>query len=202
MPVLGSLAEVDAWAGAARNAGRTLPAILHVDTGMARLGLDARELAALQQDHARLAGIDLRYVMTHLVASEVADDRAERTPARALRRRLRAACRRRRAASPIPPAFSSATAGAPTSRGPGAALYGINPTPDRPNPMRLPVRLRARVLAVREVPPGESVGYNATWRAARPSRIATAAHRLCRWAAPQRCPAAAGRSLTAPRCRW
>src|SRR6185312_8211045 len=56
---------------------------------------------------------------------------------------------------------------------PGAALYGINPTPDRPNPMHLPVRLRARVLAVRDVPVGASVGYNATWRAARPSRIAT-----------------------------
>ena len=36
------------------------------------------------------------------------------------------------------------------------------------------MRLRARVLAVRDVPAGDSVGYNATWRAARPSRIATA----------------------------
>ena len=67
MPVLGSLAEIDAWAATARGAGRTLPAILHIDTGMSRLGLDPRELAVLQQDHARLAGIDLRYVMTHLV---------------------------------------------------------------------------------------------------------------------------------------
>ena len=41
--------------------------------------------------------------------------------------------------------------------------------------MRLPVRLRARVLAVREVKAGDSVGYNATWRAQRRSRIATAA---------------------------
>ena len=41
--------------------------------------------------------------------------------------------------------------------------------------MRQAVRLRARVLAVRDVPAGDSVGYNATWHAARPSRIATAA---------------------------
>ena len=41
--------------------------------------------------------------------------------------------------------------------------------------MQLPVRLRARVLAVRDVSAGDSVGYNATWRAARPSRVATAA---------------------------
>jgi len=58
---------------------------------------------------------------------------------------------------------------------PGAALYGINPTPDVPNPMRQVARLRARVLAVRDVPAGTGVGYNATWHAERPSRIATSA---------------------------
>ena len=41
--------------------------------------------------------------------------------------------------------------------------------------MRLPVRLRARVLVVRDVPEGTGVGYNATWHAPRPSRVATAA---------------------------
>jgi alanine racemase len=58
---------------------------------------------------------------------------------------------------------------------PGAALYGVNPTPGQPNPMRPVVRLSVRVLAVREIPSDTSVGYNATWTAVRPSRIATAA---------------------------
>jgi alanine racemase len=40
--------------------------------------------------------------------------------------------------------------------------------------MRDAVRLLIRVLAVRDIAAGESVGYNATWTAARPSRIATA----------------------------
>ena len=173
VPVLGSLAEIAAWTGAARTAGRTLPAILHVDTGMSRLGLDARELAVLQQDHARLAGIALCYVMTHLVSSEAAGDPQNDRQ----RERFAAAC----AGLPTAPRsfanssgiFLGAGWGSDLAR-PGAALYGINPTPDRPNPMHLPVRLRARVLAVRDVPAGDSVGYNATWRATRPSRIATA----------------------------
>ena len=173
VPVLGSLAEVDAWSAAARHVGRAVPAILHVDTGMARLGLDVRELAALQQDHARLAGIDLRYVMTHLVASEIPSDPLNERQ----RRRFAAACTRLPAA---PRSFANSSGiflgprwGSDLAR-PGAALYGINPTPDRPNPMRLPLRLRARVLAVREVRAGTGVGYNATWRAPRRSRIATA----------------------------
>ncbi len=172
-PVLGSLAEVDAWRAAAGRAERRLPAILHVDTGMSRLGLDPRELAVLQQDHDRLSGIDLRYVMTHLVSSEVPDDPLNRLQ----RARFAAACA---GLPPAPRSFANSSGiflgpdwGSDLAR-PGAALYGINPTPDRPNPMRLPVRLRTRVLAVRELQPGDSVGYNATWRTARPSRIATA----------------------------
>ena len=174
VPVLGSLAEVDAWTGASRNTACKLPAILHIDTGMSRLGLDSGELAELRQDHTRLAGIDLRYVMTHLVASEVAGDPLNRRQ----RDRFAVACA---GLPPAPRSFANSSGiflgagwGSDLAR-PGAALYGINPTPDAPNPMRLPVRLRARVLAVRDVPAGAGVGYNATWRASGPRRIATAA---------------------------
>jgi alanine racemase len=173
LPVLGSLEEIDTWAATARSMGRALPAILHIDTGMSRLGLDAAALAALQQDHARLAGIDLRYVMTHLVASETPADPLNQVQ----RMQFASAC----AGLPAVPRslanssgiFLGEAWGSALAR-PGAALYGINPTPGASNPMRLPVRLRARVLAVRDVPKGAGVGYNATWRAARPSRIATA----------------------------
>jgi alanine racemase len=56
---------------------------------------------------------------------------------------------------------------------PGAALYGVNPTPGRPNPMRNVVRLAAPILQIHDVQPGETVGYSGGWRAARHSRIAT-----------------------------
>jgi len=171
-PVLNNIAELEAWTAIARRRACRLPALLHIDTGMSRLGLDPREHAMLQADHARLAGIDLRYVMTHLVASEKPDDPLNRHQAE----RFAAAC------AGLPPAprsfanssgiFLGAAWGSDLAR-PGAALYGINPTPGRPNPMQPTVRLTARVLAVREINPGDGVGYNATWRAARPSRIAT-----------------------------
>jgi alanine racemase len=171
-PVLNSLAELDAWAALGRRRGRRLPALLHIDTGMARLGLDRRELAALQADPARLAGIDLRYLMTHLVAAEEPGATLNRAQAA----RFAAAC----AGLPAAPRslanssgiFLGAGWGSDLAR-PGAALYGINPTPAEPNPMRLPLRLTAPVLAVRALLPGETVGYNATWRAARACRIAT-----------------------------
>ena len=174
IPVLGSLAEIDAWSAQGRQTRRKLPAIIHIDTGMSRLGFDRRELGVLQQDPAWLAGIELRYVMTHLVSSEATNDPMNEHQWQ----RFDAAC----AALPAAPrSFANSSGiflgdrwGSDLAR-PGAALYGLNPTPDRPNPMHQPVRLRARVLSVREIEAGESVGYNATWSAPRPSRIATAA---------------------------
>ena len=169
-PVLGSLDEIDALAG---RSGRD--AILHVDTGMSRLGLDARELAVLARDQhpAGRHADPLCDVASGRVGS--AGRSAEPAAARALRARPGRCCRRRRAAWRTPPAFSSAPDFASDLARPGAALYGINPTPGQPNPMRACVRLSVRVLAVREIPAGATVGYNATWIAARPSRIATAA---------------------------
>lgn len=173
-PVLSDLGQVDRWAAAAGRAGRPLPALLHIDTGMNRLGLPAVEVAALADDPGRLAGIDLRYVMTHFVSSELPDDPLNAAQAR----RFAEACAR------LPPAprslansagiFLGATGASDLAR-PGAALYGINPTPGRQNPQRCVVSLDAPILQVREVAPGESVGYNATWRASRLSRIATVA---------------------------
>ncbi len=173
-PVLGSLAEIAAWGAQARREGRRLPAILHVDTGMSRLGLDAPGLAALREDPGRLEGIAVDYVMTHLVSSEVPGDPLNE----AQRARFAAAC------AGLPPARRSLANSSGIFLGPGwgsdlarpgAALYGINPTPGTANPMRPVVSLRVRVLSVRDIAPGTSVGYNATWTASRPSRIATAA---------------------------
>jgi alanine racemase len=172
-PVLGSLREIACWRQAARRSGQVLTALLHIDTGMSRLGLDAGECAALQKNPALLDGIALRYVMTHLACSEQPRDPKNE----AQRKAFADACAR------LPPAsrslanssgiFLGTRFGSDLARA-GAALYGVNPTPSLNNPMRPVVRLRARILHVRDLPAGATVGYNATWTAARPSHIATA----------------------------
>ncbi len=172
VPVLGSLAEITRWQHQARRAGDTLPAMLHVDTGMCRLGLDPAELDRLLAEPDRLDGIQLTMVMTHLVSAE--------TPAAPINAvqlaRFTAACAR------LPPTprsianssgmFLGADFDADLAR-PGAALYGINPQPGQPNPMRPVLRLAAPVLQLRMIAAGETVGYNGIWTARRPSRIAT-----------------------------
>ncbi|MBR0645584.1 alanine racemase [Plastoroseomonas hellenica] len=166
MPVLNTLGDV------ARHRGR--PAILHLDTGMARLGLDAREQARLAEDAELRNSLDLRFVMTHLAC---ADEPAH--PLNALQ-----AARFAEAAALFPgiPRSFANSSGSFLGQGfasdlarPGCALYGINPQPGGPNPMRPVMRLDVPVLQVREIGTGDTVGYGASWGAPRPSRIATVA---------------------------
>src|SRR5437660_9553563 len=58
---------------------------------------------------------------------------------------------------------------------PGAALYGINPTPEADNPMQPVVELKARIVHMRSIERGETVGYGATWTARRPTKLAIVA---------------------------
>ncbi len=174
VPVLTGLGDIGRWRETARRMGKKLPAILHADTGMSRLGMSPAELAALRADPALLEGIELVFVMSHLVSPEqpeAALNPVQLERFRAVRRQF-----------PGIPASLANSAGmflkpaylADLAR-PGAALYGLNPMPGRPNPMRPVVCLAARILSIREIAAGETVGYNATWRAARTSHIATVA---------------------------
>jgi alanine racemase len=58
---------------------------------------------------------------------------------------------------------------------PGIALYGVNPTPGRSNPMRPVIELQAHIVQVRSVPRGETIGYDAQWTAKRATRLAVVA---------------------------
>ncbi len=174
VPVLNDLGAIERWCAVARARGERLPAILQLDTGMNRLGLGYREIEHVAQDATPLEAIDLRFVMTHLVSAESADD-----PRNAEQVRLFHA--RRGLLPPIPTSIANSSgiflgslAASDLAR-PGAALYGLNPTPGRPNPMRPVVTVEARILQLRDIEAGETVGYNATWRAERASRIATVA---------------------------
>ena len=162
-PVLNSRDDIAAHSG---------PAILHVDSGMSRLGLSADELERLAEEPALLDGVELLYVMTHLAAAE--DPHHPLNLAQL--NRFNEAClrlpRARRSIANSSGIFLGPRFGSELAR-PGAALYGLNPTPGRPNPMEPVFTLSGQVLQLRDIPAGQTVGYGGTWLATRPSRIAT-----------------------------
>jgi alanine racemase len=169
-PVIGDLAELAEWDGFRRASGWSGSAALHVDTGMNRLGLPPAEAMALAQ-RVREPNHGINLIMSQLACAE--------TPQHPLNSRQIADFRE------IAFAFSGITASLANSSGiflgtnachdlvrPGAALYGVNPTPEAANPMAPVVDLKARVAQIRNVERGETVGYGATWTARRPTRLA------------------------------
>ena len=169
-PVLNHPGELQRLVEEARRRARPLPAALHVDSGMWRLGFREADLQGL--DAATLAALDLRLVMSHLACAE---DRAH-----PLNEEQRGRFEQRRASLPPAPASLANSSGIflgpafhyQLCRG-GVALYGVNPTPGRANPMAPVVTLQAPILQVYEVDAAGTVGYGATHPVGPGSRLAT-----------------------------
>ncbi len=174
IPVLNSLVDVDAWRVYCVASETPAPAALHIDTGMSRLGLDKDELAILSEHPDRLSGMGLKLIMSHLASAEEPDNptnKAQLTAFKAAVRQL-----------PDAPASLCNSSGVFLGTDyhfdmvrPGAALFGVNPTPAEANPMAQVVRLQGKILQVRSIDTPESVGYGSTHQAAGPTRIATIA---------------------------
>ena len=58
------------------NLSTVLPAAIHIDTGMSRLGLPAAELDTLSKSPELLRGIDIKLMMSHLISAEEASSPA------------------------------------------------------------------------------------------------------------------------------
>ena len=172
IPVLNSLEQIDRWAGAAKRRRLKLPATVHLDTGMNRTGLGADETAALINEPWRLDPLEVVHVMSHLAAADVADS------SRSAEQLRRFEAHRRH----LPMGSASLANSAGIFLGPdyhfdlarpGVALYGGNPCIGEDNPMCQVVSVTAPILQIRNVSPGDFVGYAATYEFDRPGRVAT-----------------------------
>ena len=169
-PVIGDLNELAEWDVFCRRSGWQGGAGIHIDTGMNRLGLTISEAQGIiPRINAGDHGITL--VMSHLACAELLNHPLNAKQLATFRE--------------IASLFSGVPASLANSSGvylgaqfqfdlvrPGAALYGINPTPEADNPMQGVVDLKARIVHIRSIDKGEAVGYGGTWTARRPTRLA------------------------------
>ncbi len=173
-PVLSTLQDVESWTKLCKMRGKSLAAGLHIDAGLNRLGLPARDARRLAADTTMRAAFELTLVMSHLACAD--------NPADPKNRDQLLAFETLSALYPGIPRSLAASDGLMLGKTfhfdlvrPGYALYGGQASATNPAPVSPAVTVLARILAVNDVAPGETVGYSATWRAKRPSRIATIA---------------------------
>ena len=172
-PVINGPTELAEWDAFVATTGWRGGAALHIDTGMNRLGLTIEEAVAIAA-RAKSETHGFTLLMSHFACADTPDHPLNDRQVR-LFRELRILYRG------IPSSlanssgiFLGGTVHCDLVR-PGAALYGVNPTPGRTNPMRPVVEVKGRIIQVRHVGKGETVGYGAAFTTTRPSRLAIVA---------------------------
>lgn len=170
-PVLNDLGQIDLWQTFCAAAGALFAAI-QLDTGMARLGLPPYEIDRLAAELDRMAGFETRYLISHMACADMPDH--------PLNEAQRARFDDARARLPHRHAMLAASSAIFLGEGwrcdfvrPGVALYGGRPRADMPNPMRQVIQLSARILQVRTIDAGTTVGYGASYRAQKRTKVAT-----------------------------
>ena len=174
IPVLSSLPEVEEWGTMAPSRLDPLPCALHVDTGLNRLGLSARDIQQLAHNMHLLDRLDVKLVMSHLACAD--------EPGHLKNEQQREIFERLQPLLPSVPLSLAASDGLMLGAKyhfdlvrPGYALYGGQAVPEHPTAVKPVVEAYARVLQVRELAPGHSIGYSATFVAERVTRIAVIA---------------------------
>jgi len=176
---IGSAEEADALEAEGARRGDVLPYHLKVDTGMGRLGVPVEDLPAFLERLRGLRRLAMDGIYSHLACAD--------EPAHPLNRRQRdafgSAVAAVRAAGHSPRyahlANTAAALADPATRWHavrlGLGLYGYAPGPAVALPAAVApaLSLRCRVLQVKRVPAGASVGYGATWVAGRETLVAT-----------------------------
>lgn len=180
-PVIASAEELAPLAAVARRRARTIEAHLKVDTGMGRLGVPPDSAAQLVEDAAR-TGIVIVGLMTHFACADTDDPGDASSMTREQLRRFAEVDRAVTAAgAPLRVRHAANSSGAlwfPEARldlvRTGIAIYGNGrwPAGDAAAQRRSAMRLVTEVAQLRTIAAGTSVGYGATWRAARTSRVA------------------------------
>lgn len=174
VPVLTDIEQIDRWRAFAVAHAQELPAALHVDTGMHRTGIPEEQLQVLREQPQRLIGLSIKLVMSHLACAATPEDEFNGVQ----RQRFSAA----RQGLPLAPASLASSSGIFLGPAyhfnlvrPGMALYGLNPTSHQLNPMFPLVSLWSKIYQVQTVSAGETVGYQQTYTAQKPHRVATIA---------------------------
>jgi alanine racemase len=169
-PVIGSMTELAEWDAFVTANDWRGGAALHVDTGMNRLGISPGDAAALAP-RIRSENHGITLLMSHFACSELPDHPLNEQQIK-LFREIRVLYRG------IPSSIANSSGNFLSDAAhcdmvrPGAALFGVNPIPGRNNPMRPVIELRGRVVGLRNLMRGETVGYDAAWTAKRAAAIA------------------------------
>jgi alanine racemase len=172
IPVCNHLGQVAEWANYARSIGKKLPVVLHVDSGLNRLGMPFQEVEKLAAQPDLLNGLELRLIMSHLAIPALANHPMNQSQLADFKSALALLPKTRASLAASSGSFLGGEYRFDLARI-GSSIYGMNPLPNKPNPMQAVTKLEFPILQLQEVPVGKTIGYGCTFKTERVTRVAT-----------------------------
>lgn len=174
IPIMNHQEQFLLWAQIARELEIIVPLVLHVDTGMNRLGFDGDQFKHFfEENRELLAFCKLLFIMSHLSCADI--------EAHPLNQRQLSFCQYLKNTYACTMSLANSSGiflGKPYHFDlvrPGCALYGINPTPLLPNPMQEVLRLQVPILQIRHLKEEDFVGYGGEYKVNAGDRLAVIA---------------------------
>jgi alanine racemase len=171
-PVLNDLGQIQLWNTHAQKLNQKLPAVVHVDTGMWRLGLPPAEVIQLANNRDLLKPLNLKFIMSHLACSD--------SPHHDKNLQQMSAFNAALAILPKTPASLANSHGIFLGHDyhynlvrPGRSLFGLGARFLHTDGLRQALQVYARIMQVSPIGKGETIGYDSMYCVTKPTRIAT-----------------------------
>ncbi len=177
-PVLFSLEDIRRWLAYTQEWDSSPPCAIKINTGMNRLGLDIQEWSALLASGEELQSLRPALIMSHLACADEPEHPLNNHQLAQFQALVNVSRQL------LPEARFSLANSSGIYLGPawhfdlvrpGAALYGVNPQPLEPSPVKPVVRLALPILQIRQLSEDASIGYGATVTVSPPARLAVVA---------------------------
>lgn len=173
MPVLNNLDQIEIWQKFSNIKQNILPCYLHFNTGINRFGLTHDEINQLINNSDLLKGLNVKYIISHLSASEDNNNPYNLEQLNKFKTYLQYFPKVKASFANSGGIFLGQDYHFDLAR-PGAALYGLNPLGNsKANPMQNPVTLKAPIIHLQHLTLGSHIGYNMSFTTKRNSVIAT-----------------------------
>ena len=172
-PVLNSIKQIREYEIYQSKIKKSMDAIIHFDTGMSRLGLDEDETNKLIKNRNNiLKKTNIVYIMSHLACGDDPKSKKNNKQLSMFRE--------------ISKSFKNIKMTLANSAGvllgknyhfdmvrPGISIYGGNAQKNKKNSFRHVIQLSARLIQLRKIKKGSTVGYGATYKAKQNMMIGT-----------------------------
>lgn len=171
IPVINNYVTLEEWLSYASVLNQSMPLVLHIDTGMSRIGMDRDDVKKMIENWPNFSCANIHFLMSHLACSENLSHPMNLQQLEQFQKIKEIFPRLKGSLASTEGIFLGSNYHFDIVRA-GKGLFGLYQSPDSTVVLKSCLTLKGRVVQIRTAFKGEFVGYGATCTLTRDSRLA------------------------------